>query len=300
MFTLWILITIVFSLIRLMPEGPFMNNSMSAQVRESLQAAYNLDGSFIEQYFTYIGNLVQGNFGISMIRRGHQITETIATTFSVSAIIGFVTVFFSIAIGIVLGISTALRHRKITNKVLFLLITLANTIPSFLVAIILVHFLEIRWRLLPPTGFGSPYHYIVPIIALGFGCVAFVARAIRIRLMDIRNSDYMRTARAKGLSEKTIIVKHGLRNALIPTIRYLVPLLGILLTSAFAIESIFFIPGLAREFVQGASNGDYTMLLGITTFFCIFLIISNFVTDMLYLVINPSKRYQREQNNGRQ
>lgn len=286
----WIIITIVFSLVRLIPEGPFVNGSMSAQIRSSLEATYGLSRPSVEQYFMYITNLVRGNFGVSMIRRGHNVTEVIGSTFATSAIINFTTVFFSVILGIILGARSVLYRKKITNRILSLIITLANSIPSFITVVIVLHILESRWRLWPPTGFDGTYHYIVPIIALGIGSVAFVARLIHFKLMDIKDADYMRTAKAKGLSTKAIIMKHGLRNSLISSVRYLTPLVAMIFTWAFVAESIFSIPGLAREFVQAVVIGDYTMLLGITTFFCMFLIISNFIADMLHLIINPRIR----------
>ena len=292
LFTLWVVVTLVFFLIRLMPGGPFTDEMMTEQVRESLEAVHGLDRPLMEQYFLHMGNLLRGDFGMSMVRRGRGVTETIAAGFPVSARLGLVTAFFSVSLGIALGIVSSLKHNKLPDRLITVLTTLGNTIPSFVIGAALIYFFGVRWRLLPPTGFDSPQHYIMPVIALGGSSLAIITRLTRSELIDVKGLDYMRTAKAKGLSTYSIIAKHGLRNSLIPVVTFLGPMVAGIITGGFVIENMFAIPGIGRELTSSIMNRDYTMLLGVVTFLCTLLIMANFIVDMLYLIIDPRIKYK--------
>ena len=252
-----------------------------------MEAKYGLDKPLMEQYTMYLKGLVKGDLGESMIFNGRDVAETITYSFPASAKVGLASVVTSVVVGVGLGIAAALKKGKWADSVIMVLVTLGITIPSFVVGAVLIFFLAVKFRLLPATGFSSWKNYIMPVIALSLSSLAFITRLTRNKLLDVLKSDYIRTAKAKGLSKKTVILKHALRNSLIPIVTYIGPLIASILTGSFVVEKIFAIPGLGNEFVQSVTNRDYTMLLGVTVFYCTILIILNFIVDILYVVIDP-------------
>ena len=294
--TIFIVVTVTFFLMRIMPGGPFNNDKLTPAIKANIEAKYGLDRPVFEQYTLYMTNLLKGDLGVSMVRQGRLVTDTIAYGFPTSAKLGTVTLVCSIFLGTLLGILSALKQNKIEDKTITVFSTLANTIPSFVIGSVLIYFLGVKWQLLPPTGFDSPQHYIMPVLALGGSSLAFITRLTRSELVEVKGSDYMRTAKAKGLSASTVIVKHGLKNSLIPVVTYLGPLVATLLTGTFVVEKIFAIPGLGREFVTSVTNRDYSMLLGVTAFYCAIIIMCNFVVDILYVLIDPRIKLENTEN----
>ena len=285
--TIWVVITLTFFLMRLMPGGPFDGEKLTEQVKANMEAKYGMDKPLSEQYFMYMNNLIHGDLGESMVFKGREVTETIATSFPASAKVGLCSVATSIVIGITLGIVAALKRNTWADTTIVFVVTLGITIPSFVISAVLIYFLAVEFGLLPPTGFGSWKNYIMPVIALSMSSMAFITRLTRNKLLDVLKSDYIRTAKAKGLSRGKIIFKHALRNSLIPIVTYVGPLIASILTGSFIVEQIFAIPGLGNEFVQSVTNRDYTMLLGVTVFYCTMLITFNFLVDILYVLIDP-------------
>lgn len=285
--TIWVVITITFFLMRLMPGGPFDSEKLTAQAKANMEAKYGIDKPLSEQYFMYMKNVVQGDFGESMVFPGRNVTETIKTSFPASGKIGMVSVASSVVVGVCLGIVAALKKGKWADSLIVFIVTLGITIPSFVISAVLIYFLGVEWRLLPPTGFSSWKNYIMPVIALSASSTAFITRLTRNKLLDVLKSDYIRTAKAKGLGKGKIIFKHALKNSLIPIVTYIGPLIASILTGSFIVEKIFAIPGLGNEFVQSVTNRDYSMLLGVTAFYCTLLVVLGFVVDMLYLIIDP-------------
>jgi oligopeptide transport system permease protein len=290
--TIWVVITVTFFLMRLMPGGPFDGEKLTPQVKANMEAKYGLDKPLIEQYGMYMKNLVQGDFGESMIFKGREVSETISKSFPASAKIGMVAVAIAIAGGIILGTLAALKNGKWPDKLIVVIATLCTTIPSFVIGAVLIYVLAVQLSILPATGFDSWKNYIMPCIALSAASLSFITRLTRGKLMDVLKADYIRTAKAKGLSKGTIIFKHALRNSLIPIITYVGPLIASILTGSFVTEKIFAIPGLGNEFVQSVTNRDYTMLLGVTVFYCTMLIFFTFIVDILYVVIDPRIKLQ--------
>lgn len=235
----------------------------------------------------YLKGLVKGDLGESMVFNGRDVAETIKYSFPSSAKVGLASVITSVVVGVGLGIVAALKKGKWADSVIMVLVTFGITIPSFVVGAVLIFFLAVEFKLLPATGFSNWKNYIMPVIALSLSSLAFITRLTRNKLLDVLKSDYIRTAKAKGLSKKTVILKHGLRNSLIPIVTYIGPLIASILTGSFVVEKIFAIPGLGNEFVQSVTNRDYTMLLGVTVFYCTILIMLNFIVDVLYVVIDP-------------
>ena len=285
--TIWVVITLTFFLMRLMPGGPFDSDKLTPQVKANMEAKYGMNKPLSEQYFMYMNNLVHGDLGESMIFKGRGVTDTIATSFPASAKVGLCSVVTSIIVGITLGVIAALKRNTWADTTIVFIVTLGITIPSFVTSAVLIYFLAVEFGLLPPTGFSNWKNYIMPVIALSMSSMAFITRLTRNKLLDVLKSDYIRTAKAKGLSKGKIIFKHALRNSLIPIVTYVGPLIASILTGSFIVEQIFAIPGLGNEFVQSVTNRDYSMLLGVTVFYCTMLITFNFLVDILYVIIDP-------------
>lgn len=285
--TIFAVVTVTFFLIRLMPGGPFDGEKMTPEIKANLNEKYGLDQPLSKQYTMYMGNLLKGDMGESMVFKGRSVNENIAYSFPTSAKLGGVTIVVSVVVGVLLGIIAALKAGKWPDKICMIISTLGITIPSFVIGTTLIYVFTLKLRILPATGFYGAENYIMPVLALAGSSIAFITRLTRSRLADILQSDFIRTARAKGLSKKVIIVKHALRNALIPIVTYLGTLTAGILTGSFVVEKIFAIPGLGNEFVLSVTNRDYSALLGITVFYCTLIIVCNLIVDILYGIIDP-------------
>ena len=286
--TLWAVITITFFMLRLLPGGPFTGErNIPEAIMQNLEVKYGLDKPLFEQYGLYLKNLLQGDLGESMKYAGKEVSEIISYSFPSSAKLGVVVISIALIFGITLGIIAALKYNSLPDSLCMVLATLGVTIPSFVLATVLMYIFGVKYKLLPVTGLNSPVSYILPALALGGYSMAFISRLTRSKLLETLNSDYIRTARAKGVSGFKVIVKHALRNTLIPIITYLGPLIAGILTGSFVVEKIFAIPGLGREFVNTISNRDYTVIMGVTVFYSSILIICNLLVDLLYGIIDP-------------
>ncbi|MGG7077742.1 ABC transporter permease [Clostridium sardiniense] len=285
--TIWVVVTITFFLVRAMPGGPFDGEKITAEMKVVLNEKYGLDKPLSEQYAIYMKNLLKGDLGESLKYRGRSVNETIAYSFPKSAKLGAVAIIFSLVAGTLLGVVSALKSGKWPDKVCMFISTLGITVPSFVIGAVLIYFFTVKWGLLPPAGLTGPETYIMPVIALAGSSMAFITRLTRSKLIDVLKSDYIRTAKAKGLSSRVVIFKHALRNSLIPVVTYLGPLVASILTGSFVVEKIFVIPGLGNEFVSTITNRDYTALLGVVVFFCTLIVVCNLLVDILYVVIDP-------------
>jgi ABC-type dipeptide/oligopeptide/nickel transport systems, permease components len=295
--TIWVVVSATFFLMRFMPGGPFDGEKMTAQTKKNLEVKYGLDKPLGEQYINYLGNLVKWDLGDSIVTYpGRTVNWIVDYSFPASAKVGALSIVASLIIGILLGIVSALKQGKWQDQFCMFLATLGVTIPSFVISAVLIYYFAVQWKLLPATGFSGPKNYIMPVIALAGSSTAFITRLTRNRLIDVLKADYIRTAKAKGLSETTVIFKHALKNSMIPVVTYMGPLIAAVLTGSFVVEKIFAIPGLGREFVQSVTNRDYTTLLGVTVFFCIFLIVANFVVDILYVFIDPRIKLENSES----
>ena len=288
MVTIFIVITATFFLMRLMPGGPFDGEKpLPPEIKAVLMAKYGLDKSMGEQYQMYLGDLLKGDLGPSMKYKGREVQEIIGYSFPTSAKLGSVVVVSSLLLGIILGIIAALKYNKWPDSVCMILATLGVTVPGFVIATLLMYIFGVKLNILPITGLDSMKIYILPTIALSGYSIAFISRLARSKLLEVLKSDYIRTARAKGVNSRNIIVKHALRNTLIPVVTYLGPLIAGILTGSFVIEKIFAIPGLGREFVTTITNRDYTTILGVTIFYSVLIIVCNLIVDILYVIIDP-------------
>ncbi|HAZ36352.1 MAG TPA: peptide ABC transporter permease [Clostridiaceae bacterium] len=286
--TLWIVVTATFFLMHAMPGGPFDGEKkLPDQVKANLETKFGLDKPIMQQYGLYLKNLLKGDLGPSIKYEGRTVNEIIKYSFPASAKIGSVAILFSLVVGIYMGIVAALHQGKWQDDLCMIIATLGVTVPSFVLSTFLILIFSVKLKLLPPVGFDGPLNYIMPAIALGGYSLSFIARLTRSSLLDVIRQDYIRTAVAKGLSKKTVIFKHALRNALIPIVTYMGPLIAGILTGSFVVEKIFGIPGLGREFVQNITNRDYMAIMGVTVFYSAFLVICNLVVDILYAFIDP-------------
>ena len=286
--TIFVVITITFFLMRLMPGGPFSGEKrQTAQVLQSLNAKYDLDKPVFEQYTMYLKNLLHGDLGLSLQSQGRSVNDIIGYSLPVSARLGVVSTVFAMVLGVYMGIIAALHQGKWQDRLCMFISTIGITVPSFVIATLLIYVFAIKMSLFHAIGLDSPMDYVLPSIALGASSMAFIARLGRSALLDVIRSDYIRVARAKGLSKNTVIYKHALRNSLIPIVTYIGPLLAAVLTGSFVIEGLFGIPGMGREFITSITNRDYTVIIGFVTLDASFLVLANFAVDILYAVIDP-------------
>lgn len=285
--TIWAVVTLTFFLVRAMPGGPFDGEKITAEMKVVLNEKYGLDKPLSEQYSIYMKNLLKGDLGESLKYRGREVNEIITYSFPKSAKIGIVSIIFSLVAGILLGVISALKAGKWPDKLCMFISTLGITVPSFVIGAVLIYYFTVKLRLLPAVGLKGPETFIMPVIALAGSSMAFITRLTRSKLIDVLKSDYIRTARAKGLDKNVVVFKHALRNSLIPVVTYLGPLVASILTGSFVVEKIFVIPGLGNEFVSTITNRDYTALLGVVVFFCTLIVICNLLVDILYVIIDP-------------
>lgn len=286
--TIWVVITLTFFLMRIMPGGPFDGEKkVPEQIKANLEEKFGMNKPLMVQYGMYLKNLLKGDLGPAMKYEGRTVNWVIDYSFPTSAKLGAVSVIVSLVIGVYMGVVSALNQGKWPDSVCMILATLGVTVPSFVLATLLILLFAVKLQWLPVIGFDGPKNYIMPVIALSGYSMAFIARLTRSRLIEVIRQDYIRTAKAKGLSRNTVIYKHALRNSLIPIVTYLGPLIAGILTGSFVVERLFGIPGLGGEFVNSINNRDYTTLLGVTVFYSTLLIVCNFVVDILYVIIDP-------------
>lgn len=286
--TLFTVVTLTFFLLRLMPGGPFDGEkNLPPKIKAKIEEKFGLNKPVFNQYTDYMGNLLKGDLGPSMKREGRTVNWVIGYSFPTSAKLGGVAVLLSLVLGLFLGIISALNFNKWPDSLCMVLSTLGVTIPSFVIGVFLMYTFGVYFRVLPITGLKTIQSYILPSIALSGYSIAFISRLTRSKLVEVMKSDYIRTARSKGLSREKIIIKHALRNTLIPIVTYLGPLIAAILTGSFVIESIFAIPGLGSEFVTTITNRDYTVVMGVTIFYSTFLMLCNLIVDILYVIIDP-------------
>lgn len=291
--TLFIIMLITFSIMHAVPGGPFTRDrQLMPQVEAQLNAKYNLDQPLPVQFFYYVRDLVlHGDFGPSFQYQGKSVNDFIRDGFPVSAALGGVTILVVLIAAMPLGIIAALKNGKWQDMLTMGLATIGVTIPSFVIATMLIYVFAYKLAWLPTIGLENVQSFILPVIALGGYSLSFVTRLMRSSLLEVMGQDYIRTARAKGMSETRVITRHALRNALIPVVTILGPTIAGLLTGSFVIEKIFAIPGMGVHFVLSIQNRDYTAIMGITIFYAAFLIAMVLIVDIFYCLIDPRIKY---------
>mgnify|MGYP001098630057 CR=1 FL=1 len=287
------IIVLTFCLMHAVPGGPFTSDRKATpEVEAALNEKFGLNDPLPVQLLRYMGGLLHGDFGPSYKYTGKTVNEFIETFFPVSAKIGLITVVFVLLAAIPMGIFAAVKNGKWQDMLIMAVATIGVTIPSFVIASLLIYFFSHQLGWTPAYWDWSAAGYILPVVALGGYSVSYLARLMRSSLLEVMGQDYIRTARAKGLSEFKVITRHALRNALLPIITVLGPTVAGLLTGSFVIETIFAIPGLGKWFVNGVSQRDYTTIMGVTIFYAAFLMAMTLIVDIFYCLIDPRIKYE--------
>jgi ABC-type dipeptide/oligopeptide/nickel transport system permease component len=296
--TVWFIATVTFIAMHAVPGDPLSDErATTEQVRRNLERRYGLDRPLIEQYGIYMGSMLRGDFGISFTQENRRVNDIIREHFPVSATLGVLAVAFAALGGIVWGALTALFRNRLPDVVIMFLVILAISVPSFVVAALAQLGLVslngwLGFSALPVAGWGTLGHMLMPSIVLGLGTMAYLTRLMRSSMLEIAGSDFIRTARAKGLPPARIFTKHQLRNAILPVVTVLGPAIAAITTGGFVVELVFAIPGLGRYFVEAVQQLDYTVIMGTTVFYGAFLVFMVIVVDILYGWIDPRVRLE--------
>ena len=297
-FTVWFIATATFFAMHNVPGDPLLNDRATTEaIRANLQAKYGLDKPVTTQYVIYLGNLVRGDLGISFTQENREVNDIIRDHFPVSAILGILAVIFAAAGGVLWGALTAIYRNRWPDYVIMFLVILGISVPSFVVAaisqLLLVNVNDLfGTTVLPVAGWGTVLHMLVPAMVLGLGTMAYLTRLMRSSMLEIVSSDFVRTAKAKGVPPARIFAQHQLRNAILPVITVLGPSIAAITTGGFVVELVFAIPGLGRYFVQAVQQLDYTVIMGTTVFYGAFLVFMVIVVDVLYGFIDPRVRME--------
>ena len=294
--TVWFIATATFFGMHAVPGDPLSNDkSTTAQIRANLEAKYGLDKPLLTQYAIYLKNISQGDFGISFTQENRKVNDIIKEHFPISAILGILAIVFAALGGILWGALTALYRNRWPDSVIMFLVILCISVPSFVIAAISQMFLVnintlAGTTVLPVGGWGTVWHMIVPAMVLGLSTMAYLTRLMRSSMLEIVNTDYIRTAQSKGLPKTRIFSRHQLRNAILPVVTVLGPAIAGITTGGFVVEIVFAIPGLGRYFVEAIQQLDYTVIMGTTVFYGAFLVFMVILVDLLYGWIDPRVR----------
>ena len=286
--TVWVVITVTFFVMRAVPGGPFLGEkAITESAQAALEAKYGLDKPLMEQYFTYLKDVVtRFDFGPSLKLRGRQVLDIIVDGMKVSVKLGLTAAGIALVCGIVLGAAAPLRRNKLIDKVIMVLTTACISMPSFIMGTLLLLVFALQLAIFPANG-ETAKGLILPIITLSLSPMANITRLTRSSMLDVLGQDYIRTARAKGVSQWKIIFGHALKNSLIPVITYFGPMLAYIVTGSLVVEQIFAVPGIGRYFVSSITGRDYPLIMGTTIVLATLIVIMNLVSDILYKIVDP-------------
>ena len=291
--TVWFIATATFVAMHAVPGDPLRGERIAnEQILANLEARYGLDKPLLEQYVVYIGGMLRGDFGLSYVQQNRRVNDIIREHFPVSATLGILAMAFATVGGVLWGALTAIYRNRLPDVVIMFAVIVGISVPSFVVAALsqlaLVNLNSaFGSSLLPVAGWGTVWHMLVPALVLGLSTMAYLTRLMRSSMLDITTSDFVRTARAKGLPPTRIFLRHQLRNAILPVVTVLGPQIALITTGGFVVELVFAIPGLGRYFVDAVHQLDYTVIMGTTTFYGAFLVFMVLVVDVLYSFIDP-------------
>lgn len=286
--TVWVVITVTFFVMHAVPGGPFVSEkATSPAVQAALEAKYGMDKPLMVQYFTYLKDIITKlDFGPSLKQRGRTVIAILADGLKVSAKLGLIAAVCALIVGVVLGAVAALRRNKLIDKVIMVITTAFVSMPSFIMGSLLLVIFAIKLSVLPANG-STPAGLVLPIITLALYPMAYITRLTRSSMLDVLGQDYIRTAKAKGVSGPRIIFGHALKNSLIPVITYFGPMLAYIVTGSLVVEQIFAVPGIGRAFVNSITGRDYPLIMGTTIILATLIVIMNLVSDILYKVVDP-------------
>ena len=286
-FTIWVVITLTFFISHAVPGGPFVGEkAVTPAVQKAMEAKYGLDKPVFQQYLTYLNDVVHFRFGPSLKQRGRMVIDIMADGLRTSAKLGVIAACMALITGIVLGSIAALRRNTFIDRVIMVITTAFVSMPSFIMGSLLLILFAIKLKLLPANGSTSA-GLILPVITLSLSPMSYITRLTRSSMLDVLGQDYIRTAKAKGVSGSRIIFGHALKNALIPVITYFGPMMAYIVTGSLVVEQIFSVPGIGRSFVQSIINRDYMLIVGTTIVLATLIVIMNLVSDILYKVVDP-------------
>lgn len=293
--TIWAIITITFILMHSAPGNPFAKEGkMPPVVYENLQKKYGLDKPKVEQYFIYLKNLLRGDFGDSMKSRVETVNDMISRGFPVSAYLGLQALFIALVFGPALGALAALNQNKFPDYISMVIAIIGISVPSFIMGTVLIQFVARNVGWLPIGGWVGFRSTILPSLSLALMPLAYIARLMRSSMLEVLGQDYIKTAKSKGLSKSTVILKHAVRNAILPIVSVLGTLVSNLVAGSFVVEKIFGIPGLGVFFVKSITNRDYTLIMGTTIFYAIVLTIALLLVDIAYMMVDPRIKLTKE------
>ncbi len=302
--TIFVVITVTFFLMHSIPGTPFTtgNDNMTAEALAALEANYGLDKPLWQQYLVYLNNIIHGNFGTSITYSNRSVTDIIKTAFPVSLDLGLRSLIFAAIAGILLGVGAALHHNKKLDRFSTIIAIIGISVPSFVLGTLMQcvfglwlsswvkNVFHTSWQMFPISRWESFRYTILPTITLGLGSIATITRLMRSSMLDVIGQDYVKTAKSKGISNTAIVWKHEVRNAMMPVVTVLGRMVGTICTGSFVIENLFAIPGLGKYYVNSVTARDYTLTMGLTIFYSIFIVLSVLAVDILYCVIDPRVR----------
>ncbi|MBT2692472.1 ABC transporter permease [Bacillus sp. ISL-55] len=294
--TLLVIITLTFFLMHSIPGSPFNEERATSEaVQKNLESFYHLDEPLYVQYFIYLKSIATFDFGPSIKKSSQTVNEMLGRGFPVSFELGMITLIVAIFSGILLGIIAALRHNGLIDYLAMTVAVVGISVPNFVMATLLIQQLAVTWEILPVATWTSPKHMILPTLALATGPMAIIARLTRSSMLEVLTQDYIRTAKAKGLSPVKIVFKHALKNALLPVVTILGSLAASILTGTFVIEKIFAIPGMGKYFVESINQRDYPVIMGTTIFYSTVLIMMLFLVDLAYGILDPRIKLHKKE-----
>ena len=285
--TIWIVITITFFVMHAIPGGPFMSEkAITPAAQKALEEKYGLDKPLFKQYVTYLRDALRFDFGPSLKQRGRTVVEIIFDGMQTSVKLGVIAAALAGVFGIVLGAVAALQRNKPIDKIIMVITTAFVSMPSFIMGTVLLVWLTATWHVFPANG-TTWNGLILPIITLSLYPMAYITRLTRSSMLDVLGQDYIRTAKAKGVSSVNIIFGHAMKNSLIPVITYFGPMLAYIVTGSLVVEQIFAVPGIGRAFMSSITNRDYPMIMGTTIVLAVLIVVMNLISDILYKVVDP-------------
>lgn len=287
--TIWVIASLTFLIMKFIPGDPFASDAdvLPEEVLQNIRAKYNLDEPIAVQYVLYMKDLVTFDLGFSIQSETRSVNSIIADGAPASALLGLQALVIALTLGLLLGIVAALNHNKVLDYASMFIAIIGISVPSFILAPLLIKYFAVEWGMLPVASWGTWQHSILPTLALAATPLAVIARFMRSSMLEVTNQNYIKTADAKGLSKTKLVIRHGIRNAILPVISFIGPLFVSLITGTFVIEKIFAIPGIGRYFVDSIFNRDYPVIMGTTIFFSVLLVLTLFIIDISYRYIDP-------------
>jgi len=291
--TLWLVYTVSFFLMRSVPGGPFSSErNVPPEIERNLKARYNLDLPLWEQYQLNLSEAIRGDLGPSLTLQDYSVNEVIAEGFPVSASLGILAMTFALSVGVMTGVISAVLRYQVWDRSLMTLATLGIAIPNFVLASLLIMTFVFLVPLFPSGGWGSLSQLVLPVIALGSAYAASIARLTRTGMLEVIGQDFITTAKAKGLSERTVLMRHALPCALTPVVSYLGPATAGILTGSLVLEKVFFLPGMGSHFIEAALQRDYPLALGMVLVYTLLLMVLNLIVDFTYAILDPRVELQ--------